>query len=161
MEFNETKKNKSIDVNFQYGRWLSSPPPGEEVVISGISGRFPESENIHEFRENLFNKKDMVTKNEKRWKADLANVPRRSGHIDNINKFDAGYFGLHYRQCNIMDPALRVLLEKVTEAVMDAGINPLELKGSKTGVFLGLCWSDVENPTLMNLMQSQNFGITG
>ncbi|KAJ3652398.1 hypothetical protein Zmor_018367 [Zophobas morio] len=161
MKSNEPRDNESRDLNFQYGRWLSSPPPGEEVVISGISGRFPESQNIYEFRDNLFNKKQMVTENEKRWKAGLANIPKRSGHIDNINKFDAGYFGLHYRQGNVMDPAVRVILETATEAIMDAGINPSELKGSKTGVFLGLSWSDAENPILTNLKEPQRFGLTG
>mgnify|MGYP005986412403 CR=1 FL=1 len=161
MKSNEPRNNESRDLNFQYGRWLSSPPPGEEVVISGISGRFPESQNIYEFRDNLFNKKQMVTENEKRWKAGLANIPKRSGHIDNINKFDAGYFGLHYRQGSVMDPAVRVILETATEAIMDAGINPSELKGSKTGVFLGLSWSDAENPILTNLKEPQRFGLTG
>ncbi|XP_063924749.1 fatty acid synthase-like [Zophobas morio] len=161
MKCEETKENESLNSSFQYSRWLSSPPPGDEVVISGMSGRFPESENIHEFRDNLFNKKQMVTENETRWKAGLSNVPKRSGHIVDINKFDAGYFGLHYRQAHFMDPGVRVIMEKVTEAVMDAGVNPSELKGSRTGVFLGLCSSDVENPALMNQKVPQMFGITG
>lgn len=38
-----------------------------EVVISGLSGRLPESDNIAEFRENLFNEVDMVTENSNRW----------------------------------------------------------------------------------------------
>ena len=161
MEFNKTIENESSNPNFQYGRWLSSPPPGEEVVISGVSGRFPESENIYEFRDNLFNKKQMVSENEKRWKVDVDNVPKKSGHIDNINKFDAGYFGLHYRQANFMDPGLGVIMKTVIEAIMDAGINPSELEGSKTGVFLGRSWSDAEYPILINLKAPQNFAITG
>lgn len=38
-----------------------------DVVISGMSGRFPESENIYKFKENLYKKVDMVTKENKRW----------------------------------------------------------------------------------------------
>ena len=38
----------TTDPNFCYGRWLSSPQPGEEVVISGMSGRLPESNNMQE-----------------------------------------------------------------------------------------------------------------
>lgn len=30
--------------------------PGDEIVISGISGKFPNSENVEEFAENLYNK---------------------------------------------------------------------------------------------------------
>ena len=40
---------------------------GDEVVISGLSGRLPESDNIAEFRENLFIGVDMVTEDARRW----------------------------------------------------------------------------------------------
>ena len=39
----------------------------EDVVISGIGCRMPESENIEEFRENLINGIDMITENDRRW----------------------------------------------------------------------------------------------
>jgi len=46
------------------------PPYGnDEVVISGISGRLPESNSIAEFRENLFAGVDMVTDDDRRWPA--------------------------------------------------------------------------------------------
>ena len=160
MDLNEVQEKELFNANFQYGRWLSSPPAGEEVVISGMSGRFPESDNVYEFRDNLFNKMEMVTENEKRWKIDHPNVPKRSAHINNINKLDAGYFGLHYRQAYNLDPALKVLMETVVEAIMDAGVNPLELKGSKTGVFIGFSYSDVENITFLETTESKNFVIT-
>jgi len=41
---------------------------GEEVVISGVSGRLPESANIAEFREHLINGRDMLTEDDRRWK---------------------------------------------------------------------------------------------
>jgi fatty acid synthase len=43
-------------------------PPDEEVVISGIAGYFPDSENVYQFRDNLFNKVDMITDDGRRWK---------------------------------------------------------------------------------------------
>jgi len=39
----------------------------DEIVISGISGRFPESNSIAEFKENLFAGVDLVTDDERRW----------------------------------------------------------------------------------------------
>lgn len=39
----------------------------DDIVISGISGRFPESENIDELKENLYNNVDMVTEDDRRW----------------------------------------------------------------------------------------------
>ena len=44
---------------------LSSLP--DDVVISGISGKFPESENMQEFADNLFNGVDMVTDDGRRF----------------------------------------------------------------------------------------------
>jgi len=41
---------------------------GEEIVISGIAGRFPNSDNMNQLRENLFNKVDLVRADHDRWK---------------------------------------------------------------------------------------------
>ena len=39
----------------------------EDVIISGIGCRLPESDNLNEFRDNLMNHKDMVTDDGRRW----------------------------------------------------------------------------------------------
>ena len=39
----------------------------DEIVISGIAGRFPESDSIDELRDNLYNHVDMITEDERRW----------------------------------------------------------------------------------------------
>jgi fatty acid synthase len=152
---------RSNEPGFEYSRWLSSAPPGEEVVISGMSGRLPDSRNIHEFRDNLFSKTDMVNDDDRRWKLDHPEIPQRSAKIRNINHLDAGYFGVHHRQANIMDPMMRVLLETAVEAIIDAGMNPSELEGSRTGVFTGACWSDTEINILTGVTEPQTFGLTG
>jgi len=43
-----------------------------------------------------------------------------------------------------MDPMARILLERVYEAIIDAGVNPRDLYGTKTGVFVGTCYSEME-----------------
>jgi fatty acid synthase len=40
---------------------------GEDVVISGMSGRFPESDSADEFAQNLYNKVDMIVDDDRRW----------------------------------------------------------------------------------------------
>lgn len=40
----------------------------DEVVIAGMSGRLPESNNLEEFWDNLINGVDMVTEDDRRWK---------------------------------------------------------------------------------------------
>ena len=39
----------------------------DDVVVSGISGRLPESDNVLEFREHLMKGEDMVTEDGRRW----------------------------------------------------------------------------------------------
>jgi fatty acid synthase len=150
---------RSGEPNFDYRRWLSSAPPGEEVVISGMSGRLPDSRTIHEFRDKLFSKTDMV--NDRRWKLDHPEIPQRGGKIPNVDRFDAGFFGMHHRQTEVMDAMMRILLETAVEAIMDAGMNPSEVEGSRTGVFVGACWSEMENSILTSIREPQRFGMTG
>jgi len=39
----------------------------EDIVITGMAGRFPESDNVYQFRDNLYNKVDMITQDARRW----------------------------------------------------------------------------------------------
>ena len=43
----------------------------EDIVITGISGRFPESDSIDEFANNLYNRVDMITEDNRRWPTGL------------------------------------------------------------------------------------------
>ncbi|XP_012511898.1 PREDICTED: fatty acid synthase [Propithecus coquereli] len=114
----------------------------EEVVIAGMSGKLPESENLEEFWANLIGGVDMVTDDDRRWKAGLYGLPRRSGKLKDLSKFDASFFGVHPKQAHTMDPQLRMLLEVTYEAIVDGGINPASLRGTHTGVWVGVGGSE-------------------
>lgn len=47
----------------------------------------------------------------------------------------------------------RMLLEHSYEAIVDAGINPEDMRGTKTGVFIGLCFSDSEKTWFFEKLQ--------
>lgn len=102
----------------------------------------PESANIEEFKQNLLDGVDLVTNDERRWPSGLWGLPERTGKLKDLKKFDAWFFGVHAKQADLMDPQLRLLLEVTYETIVDAGINPEELKGSKTGVFVGVSESE-------------------
>lgn len=95
----------------------------DEIVISGFSGRLPESSNIEEFRNNLFNGIDMVNDDPRRWPSGLYDLPTRLGKIkqEDLENFDQSFFGVHQKQAEGMDPVLRMLLEATHEAIMDSG----------------------------------------
>ncbi|XP_059048240.1 fatty acid synthase-like [Achroia grisella] len=143
------------------GHRLSHPPPGEEVCITGLAGYFPDSDSVMHLQENLFNKVDLITDDNRRWNLTHPEIPQRTGKINNVNKFDASFFGVHYKQAHTMDPMCRILLEKAYEAVIDAGMNPKELRNTKTGVFVGACFSESEKTWFYEKMQVNGFGITG
>nr|WP_198676960.1 type I polyketide synthase [Streptomyces atratus] len=69
-------------------------------------------------------------------------VTREGGFLYEAADFDAGVFGISPREALGMDPQQRLLLEASWEAVESAGIDPLSLKGSRTGVFAGLMYHD-------------------
>lgn len=135
--------------------------PEDEIVISGISGRYPNSKNISDFGHNLFNKIDMVDDDEKRWRHTNPEIPKRMGKLHSIEKFDATFFGVHFKQAHTMDPQCRLLLEHAYEAVLDAGVNPKSLRGSRTGVFMGACFAESEKTWFYEKVSSGGFGITG
>lgn len=62
----------------------------------------------------------------------------------NIDKFDNLYFGIHGKLTNSMDPMMKMIMETTYEAIIDAGINPKKLKGSKSAVFTGSSFSESE-----------------
>lgn len=64
-------------------------------------------------------------------------MPARTGKLKDLNHFDASFFGVHDKQAHRMDPQLRMLLELTHEAIVDAGVNPTQVRGSRTGVFVG------------------------
>lgn len=93
----------------------------DDVVITGISGRLPESSSIEEFKQQLFEGVDLVTDDPRRWPSGLYGLPTRTGKIKDLTKFDASFFGVHAKQAHVMDPQLRMLLELTHEAIVDAG----------------------------------------
>ena len=126
----------------------------EAIAIVGTGLRFPGGVFDEEsFWELLSSGKDAITEiPRERWdwrsyfdaNADAAGAmcTQHGGFLSDVDSFDASFFGISPREAAAMDPQHRLVLEVAWEALENAGHSPADLRGSSTGVFLGIGNSD-------------------
>ena len=114
-----------------------------EISIVGYSLRAPKCSSVVEFAKALRVGEDLTTA-KTRYPEGHLGLPPRQGRIEDSNfaTFDAGFFGLSYKQAEAMDPQIRMLLEVSYESLLDANLSIDEIRGSNTGVYVGHCFSD-------------------
>jgi acyl transferase domain-containing protein/NADPH:quinone reductase-like Zn-dependent oxidoreductase/acyl carrier protein len=86
---------------------------------------------------------------------------REGGFVDGADRFDARFFGISPRESLAMDPQQRLLLEGAWEALEDAGIDPVSLQGSQTGVFAGVSSSYYGVGLGGSASDLEGYGLTG
>ncbi|MCL6285142.1 type I polyketide synthase [Ruegeria sp. 2012CJ41-6] len=126
----------------------------EPIAIIGIGCRFPGGANTPEKLWSLVEQgQDAVTEVPKeRWDLDEVYDPdpdapgkaytRCGGFLDQVDSFDAAFFGITPREAVNLDPQQRLLLEVSWEALEHAGIAPSSISGTQTGVYVGLTTHD-------------------
>jgi fatty acid synthase, animal type len=142
-------------------KFLIANHKSSPIVISGISGRFPKSRTLRDFADNLYNKIDTIDDDESRWKHFNAEVPKRFGKISGLKKFDAQFFSYLDKHAATMDPQARMLLEHSYEAILDAGVCPQSLIGSRTGVFVAAMSSDSKDAFFHNIPTKEGHAMFG
>src|SRR6266850_8165637 len=125
----------------------------ESIAIIGMGCRVPGAPSPDAFWQLIRNRVDAITEvPESRWsRRDLYDsrpqIPGKMstlwcGLLDGIAEFDHEFFGVSPREATHMDPQQRLLLEVAWQALEHAGQAPDRLRGSDTGVFVGISSDD-------------------
>uniref|UniRef100_A0A0K0DSY1 Fatty acid synthase n=1 Tax=Strongyloides stercoralis TaxID=6248 RepID=A0A0K0DSY1_STRER len=108
-----------------------------DIVISGISGRFPESDNINELAKHMYSQKTFTTTTNDIWDYTFNDKIPIKGQLKNYDTFDSSYFEITKNRGKAFNNELRFLCECVGESIIDAGLKIEDLYHSNTGVFIG------------------------
>ena len=123
----------------------------EPIAVIGLGCRLPGGANSPErLWELLENGEDaIVDMVDQRWVGDDFYDPdpeaigklytKANGLVDDVDQFDAEFFGIAPVEATLMEPQQRLLLETTWDSLEHAGIAPDSLMGTKTGVYVGIC----------------------
>ncbi|MCX8132080.1 MAG: SDR family NAD(P)-dependent oxidoreductase [Clostridia bacterium] len=151
----------------------------DDIAIIGMACRFPQADNPEEFWNNLINGvvsiRDLPEKRKEDFYTVLSNTVIRktminadikdedisnkrikfieSGYLDEVDKFDAGFFHIPPREAKFIDPMQRVFMEAAWEAIEDAGYGGKKVQGTNTGVYVG---RDNTNSSIYSIITEQD-----
>ncbi|HYP25636.1 MAG TPA: SDR family oxidoreductase [Blastocatellia bacterium] len=134
-----------------------------EIAIIGMAGRFPGAKNLREFWRNLrdgvesisfFTDEELISFGVDRGQLSDPGYVKASGFLDDVEMFDAAFFGYSPREAELIDPQQRIFLECAWEALENAGHSSESYDGL-IGVFGGVgtntyLFNIYSNPQVIN-----------
>ncbi|QFS52512.1 type I polyketide synthase [Nostoc sphaeroides] len=123
---------------------------GDEIAIIGMTCRVPGAKNPEEFWENLcagvesithFSEQELEAMGVALQLLKHPNYVKASSVLDDIEFFDALFFGFSAHEAEITDPQHRLFLECAWEALERAGYNP-ETYAGLIGVYAGVGYNN-------------------
>lgn len=117
----------------------------EGIAIIGLAGRFPGAKNIAEFWQNLcdgveaisqFSDEELIAARVDPSLLNNFNYVKAGAVLEDIDLFDAGFFGFNPKEAEMTDPQHRLFLECAWEALENAGYDSQRCE-SRIGVYAG------------------------
>ena len=146
-------------------------PHHEPIAIVGMACRFPGAPSLEDFWQLLVDRVDAIRETpSSRWGEELYDpkpgrpgklATRWGGFLEDVELFDAGFFGISSREASRLDPQQRIILETAYEALEHAGLSVDRLSGSMTGVYLGKSSRDYLHVQLAELESIDGYASTG
>ncbi|WP_420612239.1 SDR family NAD(P)-dependent oxidoreductase [Candidatus Spongiisocius sp.] len=140
------------------------------IAVVGMACRFPGASDLAAFWELLESGVDAVTDGRQdagSWSGAVGDPDaediayRRGAFVDGIDWFDSRFFRISPIEAQLMDPQQRMLLETTWQALEDAGLDPDELRGSRTGVYAGIGTSEYRDLIAAGSRADSYLGTTG
>ena len=134
----------------------------DSIAIVGMDGRFPGAKSIEEFWDNLkhgresithFSDDELLAVGVNKKTIEEPNYVKAGAFLEDIDLFDANFFGYNPKEASAIDPQHRIFLECAYSALENSGYNPDKYTG-RIGIFAGVGWN---NYLLFNLHPDEDF----
>lgn len=146
----------------------------EPIAIVGMGCRVPGADSLDELWRMIVERRNGISDApESNWHAEFNDqtIPsfqrdrlrsiRKGGFVAHRDSFDAEFFGIAPREAAYIDPQHRLMMELFWEAIEDAGIAIDALRGSDTGVFVGISTNDYAGRFLGQAESIEPYWVTG
>lgn len=150
-----------------------------DIAVIGIAGRFPQSYDVNEFWQNLKEGKDCISEiPQDRWDWREYFTEERAkpgyiyskwgGFIEDMDKFDPGFFNISPREAESLDPQERLFLQHSWMAMEDAGYTREKLQKiegrylpGQVGVYAGVMYQEYPLLAAESCLKGQRIGLPG
>ncbi|MDN0200043.1 amino acid adenylation domain-containing protein [Streptomyces sp. S.PNR 29] len=141
---------------------------GADIAIIGVAGRYPQADDVDEFWRNLRAGRDSVEEipagrwdHSRFYDADKSvfgkTYGKWGGFVRGADRFDPLFFRMSQIEAEHTDPQERVFLETVWHLLEDAGCTREQLRGSRTGVFVGMMYGHYQLYGVQDALHGKGF----